>query len=543
MAPAGKQTVYQMPVFRPEATALKFINCTDEKKFIMGPFGGGKSSACCYHLFISAFAQAPASDGVRYTRHAIVRGTYSDLVNSSMRTWVQWVPERIGEDGNWKDLCPITRPMNGSPTGHMRIPWVDFHTGKPDGTMVDMEVVFLSCDDPRDIGKLRSNDYTILWFNELSMFKDQTVFNEATARLGRFPSGRYGQCTYGALIGDTNAPDTDHWFYKLSEVDKPQGFTFFKQPPAVVEEVGDTAKPGEVEAGECVVQKYENDTYTYRINPECENVKTWAKGKRYWLDQIPGKTRGYIGVYLMNRYGSVEYDRPVFPRYSDERHCAKKPLEVNKSLPLVLGLDFGGTPAVAFMQMTTMGQLRIVDEITTGYKGATLEDRTNLRHLIQSYIKPRMFNKYGNMKYVILGDPIGGNQRGQTDGVTCNQVLYEEFGHYEDVPEYGWEARIDAVNYFLSRNIDKGEPAFLISPTCEVIRRAFLGRYSYPKSNSSGEEKVWPNKHTIYSHIMDAVMGASVYIMGNGAPRRNAFGHDSQQKETQVEGVDFLPII
>lgn len=539
-----KPIIYKLPEFKFEQTALDFIQCKSEKKFVAGCFGQGKSSMCCMHLFLSSFAQKAAPDGVRYTRHAIVRGTYSDLVNSSMMTWKQWVPERVGADGNWKDFCPITRPMNGSPTGHLRWPWIDIRTGEQDGSTVDMEVVFISCDDVRDIGKLRSTDFTIIWFNELSMFPNKQVFDEATARASRFPSGRFGKCSYGAIIGDTNPPDTDHWYYELAEVQKPHGFSFFKQPPALIEQEGDTTKPGEVDASDAVVCKFDSGTYTYRVNEKCENIAGQPKGKKYWIDMVHGKTRGWIRVYLMNQYGTIEHDRPVFPRYNDEKHCAKKPLEPNRALPLVIGADHGMTPAVAIMQITTMGQLRVLDEITTGYKGATSEEKVDVRRFWQQMVKPRLFNKYAGMKYIVIGDPIGGGQRGQQEGVTCNQVLYEEGFDPEIIPDYGWLARIDAVNQFLGQNVDRGEPAFLLSPNCTTIRRAMTGRYCYPKSNSSGEEKVWPNKNTLWSHVMDALEGGCMFILNNNMHHRGGqAARDQAMASMNGSGEEFSPII
>ena len=63
-------------------------------------------------------------------------------------------------------------------------------------------------------------------------------------RLRRFPSKAKGGYNFSGLIMDTNSPDTDSWWYKLAEVERPRGYTFFDQPPAIfVIDGGDPDEP------------------------------------------------------------------------------------------------------------------------------------------------------------------------------------------------------------------------------------------------------------------------------------------------------------
>ncbi|NCU44665.1 phage portal protein, partial [Candidatus Falkowbacteria bacterium] len=76
-------------------------------------------------------------------------------------------------------------------------------------------------------------------------------------------------------------------------------------------------------------------------------------------------------------------------------------------------------------------------------------------------------------------------------------------------------ARREAVSYYLTRMVE-GRPAFIISPRCTLLRKGFLGRYSYRKMRVSGTERFSdkPNKD-LYSHPHDALQYVALFFRGN----------------------------
>jgi hypothetical protein len=329
----------------------------------------------------------------------------------------------------------------------------------------------------------------------------------------------------------------------LAEEMRPEGFGFFVQPAAVVEEPGDLSK--KYAGYNYVVRTFGNETFTYTVSTKCENVEAYGLGEMYWLNQIHGKTRAWIRVFLMNQYGSVESNSPVFGRYDDERHCAKEKLAPLPGRPIFVGFDFGMTPACVFAQVTPMGQLRILDEITTGFPKATCESRMDLRQFIRELFKPKMLNEFKGFPCFFPGDPIGGTQRAQTDGVTCYQILQEEGFDPEPCPDYGWQARFDAVNQFLERNIDKGHPAFLMSPACKVLREGFINGYVYQTVDVARSLDSRPVKNQ-FSHIHDALQGLCLFVLNNHQntlrwTRNREFGGNSHgQQETEVPQYQYV---
>lgn len=514
MAKKNEIQTYELPQYicTEGSTTQRFHASNAPLKGIRGPRGCGKSGAVVFEILSRANEQEPASDGVRYTRVLAVRNTFPQLLSSTVVSWTEWVPETVyGE--KW---CPITRPMNSSPTGHMRVPRVDFATGAQDGTSVDLEILFISLDKPEDAKKLQGTPATFFWFNELGTMPagSRDIIDQARASLNRFPSGRWGTPTYSAVLFDTNPPDTDHFFYDMAEKNPVASWDFFQQPPAVLMKEG--MKHGDKDPAGGIYGPY-------MFNPKCENQdyynRSYAKrfgpnnGWRYWMDLTLGTTQNWIKVFLMNQYGSVMRNKPVFWRYDDDKHCAKYPVLALRGIPLYIGADYGGTPALVICQQGPGGQLRVLDEITTGYKGCTTEGRRDLRQTIKEFLKPLLANKYAGLQVKIIGDPIGGAQKSQSDSMTCNKVMREEFGHDNVIVHipYGWQDRIMALDDYLQRTVDKGVQAFHLSPDCSMIRRALIDGYCYPKISSSAEERATPDKNTKYSHIMDAIMAVAIY--------------------------------
>ena len=106
------------------------------------------------------------------------------------------------------------------PTHHMKYKLED-------GTMVVAEVVFLALDREDHVKKLRGVQGTWGWLNEVKEIPF-AVAQMLDLRMGRYPKDV--RPTWYGLFGDTNACDTDHWYYRMGEELKPEGWLFLRQP-------------------------------------------------------------------------------------------------------------------------------------------------------------------------------------------------------------------------------------------------------------------------------------------------------------------------
>lgn len=298
--------------YKPVPTIKAFSQDRSFIQGLMGPFGSGKSSGCVIKLVELASQQNPGPDGKRRTRWCVIRNTYRQLQDTTIKTVHQWLPP--SHFGEWKS------------TDHNYIV-----TGlAPD---IYMEIMFRALDRPEHVANLLSLELTGAWVNEAREIP-WTIIQALQGRVGRFPAQIQGGATWSGVIMDTNPPDDVSWWYALFEEKRPDNAKLFKQPSGVAEHAEN--KPN------LPKNYYENLLQT--------------------MDEMSAK------VYVHGEYGYVQEGKPVYPEYSDNLHCTEK-AQVQKGLPIYRGWDFGLTPACVFSQLHPSGRWVTFDELTADSLG------------------------------------------------------------------------------------------------------------------------------------------------------------------------------
>lgn len=422
----------------------------------MGPVGSSKSTACCIEI-LSRAQEQEAVQGVRRSRWAVIRNTYPELKSTTIKTWLDWADGAVMK---WD--TPISSVINGK---------------LPDGTMIEVEVFFLSMDRPEDLGKLKGMELTGAWLNE-AVELPKAALDVATQRVGRYPSQRYGGPTWTGVIMDTNPPDDDGWWYRLAEKERPNGFEFFKQPGGLIEQPDGS----------------------YIANPLAENIKNLPGGHEYYFRQVAGKNKEWIKVFLLGNYGTIADGRPVYPEWNDEIHC--RHVKPYPNLPLLLGFDYGLTPACAICQVSPRGQLLVLDELFAKDMG--------IRQFARDIVRPHLAINYPGMSFQACGDPAG-MAKSQNDEKSCFMELAEEGIACVPAVTNAFVGRREAVAKYLTRMSD-GKPCLIVDPKADMIRRGFNGRYQYKRLQVVGAErfKDVPDKND-YSHLQDALQYAALY--------------------------------
>ena len=119
--------------YKPEGDILKqFLKDNSFFRGVRGPVGSGKSVACCIEILRRALQQEKDSKGIRKSRVAVVRNTNPQLRTTTIKTWLDWFPEKEWGKMNWSP--PYTH-----------------HIKRGD---IDLEVIFLALDRPDDVKKL-----------------------------------------------------------------------------------------------------------------------------------------------------------------------------------------------------------------------------------------------------------------------------------------------------------------------------------------------------------------------------------------------------
>jgi hypothetical protein len=432
-----------------------------------------------------------------------------------MNTWKDWIPEKLK---NGQPFCTIRRSAPIVATIN--------NLNLPDGTQLFLEVHFLALDKDDDVRKLKSLELTGVFLNESSELKF-SVLEMATSRVGRYPAktdfaefdkngdpmfeedenGIVIKCPYWTgLIMDTNPPPTNHWWYRLAEKEKPDRYRFFRQPPALLPVHREIIQDGAtVKITDWVANQGQDPRYE-----SAENVKHHSFGWEYYHNLVAGKDYEWAKVYVMGEYGTLVTGRPVYPEFRQAIHVAATELPPIRGIPITVGLDYGLNHSAALIQVSPLGQVRVLDELVTENCGSRRFASEYLRPLIQS-------QKYAGCSFYYTGDPAG-TQRSQSDESTCIQIL-RDCGFYVDrAVTNNFEARRDAVARFLTMLVD-GKPGLLVSPTCEMLISGFISGYNYRKMQLGGYDNRFaakPDKN-IYSHPHDALQYAMLKIASGSA--------------------------
>jgi hypothetical protein len=249
----------------------------------------------------------------------------------------------------------------------------------------------------------------------------------------------------------------------------------------------------------------------FEPNPDAENACNLPNGPDYWLRQLPGKSRQWIDVYILGRYGALRSGRPVYPEYDDARHLARETLHPIPGIPLILGWDFGLTPACVLTQVSPHGTLLVIEEMASTDMG--------IRQFAREIVKPRLISAYPGWAVRGVADPAG-RARAQTDERTCMDELAASGLAADPARSNDFIARREAVAGFLTKQ--GGPPGLLLSPACKILRKGFLSGYRYERIQVAGDAryKDAPLKNA-FSHAHDALQYAALASeRQRTAPRR-----------------------
>ena len=492
--------------FSSAPTIARFFKSDAFVRGLMGPVGSGKSYACCAEIFRRAVQQRPSPrDGVKYSRWAIVRNTHPMLRTTTLKTWLELLPEHVW--GPVKYSPPITH--------HITLPPRDGAAG------IDMEVLFLALDDPKDVRKLLSLELTGAWVNEARELP-KAVVDGLTHRVGRYPTKADGGPSWRGVIMDSNPMDDDHWYYRLAEKDRPTGrfaWDFFRQPGGVLE-VPLEDLPQEMPEAQGYIHQAGR---WWQTNPEAENLRNLPTG--YYDQLLGGKNLDWIQCYAKGEYTFVQEGRPVWPEFNDQMMAAD--LEPEPNVPVHIGLDFGLTPAAVFAQKLPDGRWHVLHELVSFDMGL---------ERFCSMLKSDIEARFPRMEMLVWGDPAG-SQRDQIFETTA----------FDHLKTHGILARPTATNEFRTRRealaipmgrLIDGKPGFMIDRRCLKLRKSLGGGYHFKRlAIGAGQERFRdvPDKNE-HSHVGDA---AGYCLLGSEHKMMTKRPTPTGGRPTQAKVLDF----
>lgn len=451
-------------------TIRRFALCNKRVRNLMGPFGSGKSSGCVMEIIRRAHMQAPGPDGIRRSRWAVVRNSYGQLKDTTIKTFHDWFPPRIFGEWRVTDHTYLITKFPG----------------------VQLEVLFRALDRPDQVSNLLSLEVTGAWFNEVREIP-RTIIEAMDSRIGRYPSKRDGGASWLGIIMDTNPPDDDSYLYNVFEKNCPDNWEIFKQPSG--------------------------------LSAHAENLKHLPPN--YYINLAKGKDEMYIRIYIHGQYGYLLKGKPVFQSFKDNIHVSPRPLEPIKGADVLIGLDFGLQPACVIGQISPFGQLRVMDELVSDGMGI----RQFCIHQLLPLLRTKYFGMnvlgFGDPS----GTSRMPTDEATCFDILHSAEI--GLSNIIEAPTNAITPRVGAVERFLN-SMYAGEPSFLLDPRLRFIRKAMNGAYHYdldPKGQGQ-EHKLVPVKN-FASHVSDALEYLCLFVSEKESydKARKAFLGQLQQKK------------
>lgn len=407
-----------------------------------GPFGSGKSTTLQADIIHRA-RFVPAWKGrMRDSKAAFFRNTTGDLESTTLHTWLDWFGEMGHHHKRQKPILEYNHQFN----------FYDERNGE--SGIINLLILFLAMDDEKAMKRLFSLELTFAYLNEMR-YLPYALLDIITGRIRRYPSRQNVEAIGASMsdipfvvTADSNPPRHKHWICDYFERRKTKEWHLFKQPAGLIKSID----------GE------------WMDNPAHDTYQHVVEG--YYTKLARNKTEEFIKVYCLGEYGTSIDGEPVYKNvYNDDLH-SRAGLKFNPALPILMGWDFGLTPACALLQQDGLGRFVLLKEFTS--------DRSGLTQFVKNIVRPWLDanTPWWSENYESMGDPAGA-AASQTDERTCMDILASFGIKTEPAPTNSFIARVEAVKGLLTTLIE-GVPALTVDRNgAPIIRDGFIVDYHY----------------------------------------------------------------
>lgn len=490
----------------PGPVAAAFLNSPTLTAVLMGPLGGGKTTACAFKRVYAANLAPIAwhpEDGVptRMCRWVVLRDTFRSAERTVLESWKQWFPK--------------TYPGSSSAGGNDR-PFA--HTLRfrgQDGIRIEAITEFAGLGEQSIETLMKGREYSGAWLNELDTHAEGAL-DDMEQRVGRYPKAdilltpreiaaleqQLGRRLHAPtarmrmVIGDMNAPTVDNWTYDTLVLNRGPDRAFFQQPSGRSEEA-------------------EN---LFNLEPD------------YYDRIIANQDERFVERMVDNKFGYSRAGKAVYATFDQRLHVAERDIAYRPDLDLHVGIDAstsGLSPAAIFAQVSV--RISFIDELWKGQgvgparfaealRMKLAEDYPNLpRHRLKLWADPAAF---------------GGTDK-ETDQQSAADMIAAELGVPVQMPGNGSNEialRLKAMeNEF--RGYLEPNSRLNVSPVCRQFIAAAGGKYRFKKKpdSATNEYEDMPEKAHPWSDVADAGQYVVIGIRGHRAVLTGDRGLGQQQ--------------
>jgi hypothetical protein len=422
-----------------------------EVRLILGPYGSGKTTGCIMELARRMLEEHPDAKGVRHTRFVIIRNTAQQLRQTILEDIRKW-------------LSPA---MTYKVTDSTLV----FEFKHPTQGFIKSEWMLIPLDKPEDQQRLLSLNITGGWVSEFREIPIAVV-EALLGRCGRFrPLGVNENKWYG-IIGESNPPDEDSEWYKKLEITRPASWHLYKQP-------------GGMEA-------------------HAENLENLRKN--YYTSLIESNSPDWVDVHVHAKYGKSLSGQAVWrASFRPDFHVTYNDVQPIPGRSIMIGQDFGRTPASLISQIDGRGRLVIFRELATVDSG--------IEQFCVSHLRPEMFAYFPGVSHFMIGDPSG-RFKGQTTEESPFDVLKRLGFKVYPASTNDIEPRLRAVEQLFLRQIDGGPAVLICGQGCPQLVQTLKFNYRY-KRKKDGQLDESPEKTHPWSDLADCLQYLALGANGN----------------------------
>ena len=451
-------------VFEAPPTIAAFMKSQAFGRMVAGPVGSGKTTGCLFELFRRACEQAPAPDGLRYTRFAITRQTLKQLKDTVLKDITSWL-KGIASYKVSENCVYIT-------IGDVRSEWL-----------------LIPLEDSEDRARLLSMQLTGAWMSE-AIEQDTSVIGDISGRCGRYPGPALGGASWFGIIADTNMPSEGSEWHKFMSLETPPDWQIFIQPGGMLPEAENLAY---------LTQSAET------LKLPVDDPKRIAQGRKYYERLVTNNTVDWVKRYVHAQFGDDPSGTAVFRDSFRMGFHVEDELQPVPGHPLLIGQDFGRDPCSIICQVDHKGRLLVLEEV--------IAEDTGLETHIDRSLKPVLMQpRYLSRAVAMVGDPAGRAKGSIYEETSFDALKRLGFAAFP-APSNDLDPRIRAVEAWLTKQID-GRGAMLIDrKRCPTLIRAMNGAYRFGKT-TSGQRKPKPEKSHPWSDIADSLQYACMAAHG-----------------------------
>lgn len=388
---------------------------------IIGPGGSGKTTASCKKALVEAQRMRPGPDGRRRYVLGVWRQKYVNIWKATIPSWWKLFPKDLPRS-SWTGASPRE--------AEHRIEFED-RWGR-----IAIEARFRAFGETMDPDDVLGNEFTDCWLNEMPTLPEE-LFIALVDRVGRDPpmeiSGRVGR-----FFGDGNAPDVLNYCYRDFFETLKNSYALFHQPSG--------------------------------LSSEAENLQ--AVGREYYLNSARTNAHRpwWIRRMIHAQPGFARANDPVYEKFDDMRNVSRETLQVYKQLPVLVGVDGGLTPAAAYCQELSSGQLRILAEIAL--------ERGGMRELATAMLALEAA-RFQGCSFRTVCDPAmapGEDLEDKSDRQRLAEYLKREVTCARTQEP---NARREAIACKFDLSLEAGAPGLVLDPSCKALRRGFNQTFHY----------------------------------------------------------------